>query len=210
MAPAVRGEQQRLAFALALVGRPEVLFLDEPTAGVDPEGRLLVRDLVAAQRDRGGCVLLTTHELAEAERLADRVVIVDHGRKLADGTPASLAAGTSDGSIRFTSEPGLDAASLLAAVGEGGALDEERPGAYRLRPPAGSTTPAIVAALAGWLWAHDRALGDLRTGHSLEDAYLAITGSTGGPEPDDPNGAAGGGAASGGRRRDRRGRGDAG
>ena len=79
------GEQQRLALALALVGRPEVLFLDEPTAGVDPEGRLAVRSIIAAQRDRGICVILTTHELAEAERLADQVIIIDRGRILAEG-----------------------------------------------------------------------------------------------------------------------------
>ena len=81
------GEQQRLSLALALVGRPEVLFLDEPTAGVDPEGRLAVRDIVEEQRDAGVCVVLTTHELGEAERLADRVVIIDGGRKVAEGTP---------------------------------------------------------------------------------------------------------------------------
>ena len=71
------GEQQRLSLALALVGKPEVLFLDEPTAGVDPEGRIVVRDIIADQRARGICVVLTTHELDEAERLADQVVIID-------------------------------------------------------------------------------------------------------------------------------------
>ncbi|MGH9092904.1 MAG: ABC transporter ATP-binding protein, partial [Acidimicrobiales bacterium] len=86
------GEQQRLALALALVGRPEVVFLDEPTAGVDPEGRLGIREVVAGLRRRGVCVLLTTHELAEAERMADRVVIVHEGRAVAAGTPAELAA----------------------------------------------------------------------------------------------------------------------
>ncbi|HEX9969340.1 MAG TPA: ABC transporter ATP-binding protein, partial [Acidimicrobiales bacterium] len=74
------GEQQRVSLALALVGRPEVAFLDEPTAGVDPHGRAVVRSVVASLRDEGVCVLLTTHELDEAERVADRVVIVDRGR----------------------------------------------------------------------------------------------------------------------------------
>jgi len=171
------GEQQRLALALALVGKPEVLFLDEPTAGVDPEGRIAVRTIIADMRDRGVCVILTTHELAEAERLADRVVIIDHGRMLADGTPAALASGTADGSIRFSTEPLIDAAALAATLGAGAALDEERPGFYRLRPPPGSATPAVVATLAGWLAERNLALGDLRTGQSLEEAYLAITGS---------------------------------
>jgi ABC-2 type transport system ATP-binding protein len=179
------GEQQRLSLALALIGRPKVLFLDEPTAGVDPEGRLAVRSIIAAQRDRGICVILTTHELAEAERLADRVVIIDHGRVLAAGSPAELATGTADGSIRFTTEPGLDAAALAAAVGPGTVVEEERPGGYRLRPPAGASSPQVVAAIAGWLAERELALGDLRTGQSLEEAYLAITGSRGAPaEPD--------------------------
>jgi ABC-2 type transport system ATP-binding protein len=171
------GEQQRLALALALVGKPEVLFLDEPTAGVDPEGRIAVRAIIADMRDRGICVILTTHELAEAERLADRVVIIDHGRMLADGTPAALASGTADGSIRFSTEPLIDTAALAATLGTGAALEEERPGFYRLLPPPGSATPAVVAALAGWLAERNLALGDLRTGQSLEEAYLAITGS---------------------------------
>jgi ABC-2 type transport system ATP-binding protein len=187
------GEQQRLSLALALVGRPEVLFLDEPTAGVDPEGRMVVRELIASQRDRGRCVLLTTHELAEAERLADRVVIVDRGRLLAEGTPADLASGAADGSVRFSTDPGIDTRALAAAVSPGARVDEERPGAYRLRPPPGTETPVVVAALAGWMAERNLSLDDLRTGPSLEEAYLAITGARAGP-PVEPAGGAGAGA----------------
>jgi len=194
------GEQQRLSLALALVGRPEVLFLDEPTAGVDPEGRIVVRDIITAQRDKGLCVLLTTHELAEAERVADRVVIVDHGRLLAEGTPAELASGTADGSVRFSTDPGIDTAALAAALGPGADIDEERPGAYRLQLPAGTETPPVVATLAGWLAERSLSLGDLRTGQSLEEAYLAITGARSTPEP-------GPGAATPGRSRRSRSRG---
>jgi ABC-2 type transport system ATP-binding protein len=178
------GEQQRLSLALALVGRPRVLFLDEPTAGVDPEGRILVRDIIADQRDRGVCVILTTHELVEAERLADQVVIIDHGRTLAEGSPAELASGTTDGSIRFTTVAGIDTAALVEAVGSGATLVEERPGSYRLQPPAGAASPGVVAAVAGWLADRDLTLGDLRTVQSLEEAYLAITGSRAGTEPE--------------------------
>ncbi len=178
------GEQQRLSLALALVGKPEVLFLDEPTAGVDPEGRIVVRDLVTAQRDKGLCVLLTTHELAEAERVADRVVIIDKGRLLAEGTPTELASGTADGSIRFSTDPGIDTAALAAAVGPGTSVEEERPGAYRLRLPTGTATPPVVADLAGWLAERSLSLGDLRAGQSLEEAYLAITGAREEPGPD--------------------------
>jgi ABC-2 type transport system ATP-binding protein len=195
------GEQQRLALALALVGKPRVLFLDEPTAGVDPEGRLVVRDIIAAQRDQGICVILTTHELAEAERLADHVVIIDHGRILAEGSPAELASGTADGSIRFSTRPGIDTVGLASAlgrgapagrpdaapappavdigVGHGATVTEERPGAYRLVPPTGVSGPEVVATLAGWLAERDLTLGDLRTGRSLEEAYLSITGARG-------------------------------
>ena len=177
------GERQRLSLALALVGRPDVLFLDEPTAGVDPEGRIVVRDLITAQRAQGRCVLLTTHELDEAERVADRVVIVDKGRVLAEGTPAELASGTADGSVRFTTDAGIDTVALAVAVGSGASVDEERPGAYRLRLAPGTPTPPVVAALAGWLAERHLALGDLRTGQTLEEAYLAITGARDAPGP---------------------------
>ena len=85
------GQRQRTALAAALVGRPDVLFLDEPTAGLDPHGRLDVWDLVRAERERGACVVVTTHSFEEAERLADRVVILHRGRVAADGTPAQVA-----------------------------------------------------------------------------------------------------------------------
>jgi ABC-2 type transport system ATP-binding protein len=126
----------------------------------------VVRDIIAAQRDGGACVILTTHELSEAERLADRVVIIDRGRTLAEGTPAELASGTGDGSIRFSTEPGIDVGALALTIGAGTTVIEQRPGTYRLRSPAGASLPGVVAALA-----------DLRTGQSLEEAYLAITGS---------------------------------
>ena len=130
------GEQQRLSLALALVGKPEVLFLDEPTAGVDPEGRIVVRELIAAQRDKGLCVLLTTHELGEAERLADRVVIVDRGRLLAEGTPAELSSGTADGSVRFSTEPGIDTVALASALAATAA--RARPSPRNAPAPTGS------------------------------------------------------------------------
>jgi ABC-2 type transport system ATP-binding protein len=101
------GEQQRLSLALALVGRPTVAFLDEPTAGVDPHGRLVIREIIRELRNDGVCVVLTTHELDEAERLADSVVIVDHGKVLAEGSTAELRASGGGGDIRFGATPGL-------------------------------------------------------------------------------------------------------
>ena len=168
------GEQQRLSLALALVGRPSVVFLDEPTSGIDPAGRLVIRSVVESLRERGVCVLLTTHELEEAERLADRVVIIDHGRVVADGTPASLRSmgGGADEVVRFGAPPGLDAAALGAALG-GVSVAEERPGEYVV---ATAPTPATVAALTAWLAEHDLPLADLRAGRqSLEDVFLRLT-----------------------------------
>ena len=84
------GQRQRVALAAALVGRPDVVFLDEPTAGLDPHARLDVWDLIRETRDRGCAVVVTTHSFEEAERLADHVVIVDHGRTVAEGSVAEV------------------------------------------------------------------------------------------------------------------------
>lgn len=165
------GEQQRLSLALALVGRPEVAFLDEPTAGVDVAGRQDIRRIVRELRDGGTCVVLTTHELEDAERSADRVVIVDHGRVVASGTPAELMAAGGGEEILFAAPPGLDAAGLGGALGA--PVEEVAPGEYRVRAPA---SPANVAALTAWLAAHDLPLADLRAGRQrLEDVFLRLT-----------------------------------
>jgi ABC-2 type transport system ATP-binding protein len=165
------GEQQRLSLALALVGQPEVAFLDEPTAGVDVAGRQDIRRIVRELRDGGTCVVLTTHELEEAERGADRVVILDHGRVVASGTPAELMAAGSGGEILFAAPPGLDAAGLGAALAA--SVEEVAPGEYRVEAPA---TPANVAALTAWLAANDLPLADLRAGRQrLEDVFLRLT-----------------------------------
>ena len=165
------GEQQRLSLALALVGRPEVAFLDEPTAGVDVAGRQVIREVIGELADRGTCVLLATHELDEAERVADRVVIVDHGRLLAEGTPAELMSAAERTSIDFGAPAGLDVAALSAAVGA--QVAEVRPGQYSV---ASVPSPATVAAITAWLAEHDLPLGDLRAGRqSLEDVFLRLT-----------------------------------
>ena len=164
------GEAQRLSLALALIGRPRVAVLDEPTAGVDPQGRLAIRQVIADLRDRGACVLLTTHDLDEAERLADRVMIVSGGRVVAEGTPAELMKGGGE-RIRFGAPGGLAVDELGSALGA--AVMEERPGEYRVDT---APTPAAVAALTSWLAERDMPLADLRAGrHRLEDVFLQLT-----------------------------------
>jgi ABC-2 type transport system ATP-binding protein len=172
------GEQQRLSLALALVGRPQVAFLDEPTAGVDPEGRLAVRAVVAGLRDEGVCVILTTHELGEAERMADRIVILARGRVVLEGTPAELARVAAKGGhvITFGAPAGLDTAALVAAVGgDGVTVSETAPGRYRVEGGAAGT-PAATAAIATFLAERGAALTDLVAGRTLEDVYFDAVG----------------------------------
>lgn len=165
------GEQQRLSLALALIGRPEVAFLDEPTAGIDPTGRQLIRRIIADLRDREVAVLLTTHDLEEAEKLADHIVIIDHGVVLADGTPTDLMRSSQGGNVRFGAPSGLDVTSLgthLNAV-----VTEESPGEYLVVADA---SPATVAAITAWLAEKDLPLADLRAGRQrLEDVFLRLT-----------------------------------
>ena len=171
------GEQQRLSLALALVGRPEVAFLDEPTAGVDVGGRNQIRSLITGLRDDGVCVVLATHDLDEAERLADRVVIIDRGTLVAAGAPAELTAAAQRDEIRFTAPDGLDVADLGATLAC--TVEETSPGEYLA---ATAPSPAAVAALTAWLADHDLPLGDLRAGRQrLEDVFLRLTGDT--PSP---------------------------
>ena len=168
------GEQQRLSLALALVGRPEVAFLDEPTAGVDPGGRLVIREVVRELRDRRVAVLLTTHELDEAEKLADKVVIIDRGRVVATGTPNELMASGGGQDIRFAAPPGIDTTALGARLDA--TVTEVDSGEYRV---GRESSPRAVADLTAWLAEHDLPLGDLRAGRqSLEDVFLRLTGAS--------------------------------
>jgi len=162
------GERQRLSLALALAAKPEVAFLDEPTSGVDVNGRDTIRGIVRDLAARGCAVVLATHELDEAERLADRVVIFDHGQVIADGTLAELREGHDE--IRFRSDRGLDVAGLGAAIGHAvTALGDE----YLV---AASPDPRLIAALSGWLADHGHPLTDLRGGaQRLEDVFRRLT-----------------------------------
>jgi ABC-2 type transport system ATP-binding protein len=186
------GERQRLGFALALVGRPEVVILDEPTAGMDPEARAQVRSVVAGLRDDGLAVLLTSHDLSDVERLADRIVILDRGRVVASGTPAELAGGAAsrlrirlDGTLRDDELAELDQA--VAATTAGARVVSDGDGA-RYRVEDVSPDAALVAAVALWCASAGRLILELRTGGgSLEDVYLGLVG---GSKPDTTQAAA--------------------
>jgi ABC-2 type transport system ATP-binding protein len=171
------GEQQRLSLALALAGNPDVAFLDEPTASVDVAGRQVVRAVIRDLAARGCCVLLTTHELDEAERAADHVIIIDRGRIAAAGSPAELRSRTAGNEIRFSAPTGLDIASLASVLGA--PVTEPTPAEYVV---ATAPVPAAIAAIAAWLAERDVPLADLRAGRqTLEDVFLRLTG-----EPDEP------------------------
>lgn len=162
------GEQRLLSLALAVVGRPKVAFLDEPTAGVDPGARTEVRALVRELASSGTCVLLASHDLEEVEAVADRVLIMDRGRKVAEGAPGQLSDAPQE--IRFTTSPGIDKPALAAAFG--GTVAESTPGRYRL---TGEVTPKRVADLVGWLAERDVLVLELRAGgESLRETFARL------------------------------------
>jgi ABC-2 type transport system ATP-binding protein len=168
------GQQRRLALAMAVVGRPELVFLDEPTAGLDPQARRATWDLVEDLRRDGVTVVLTTHYMEEAERLADTVAVVDGGRVVAHGAPAELVAAGAEEGVRFNAPPGLDLASLEKALPEGSAARELLPGSYVVTGPMG---PQLLATVTAWCAAHGvmpDGLGPSR--RTLEDVFLELTG----------------------------------
>lgn len=168
------GQQQRLSLAAAIIGRPELVFLDEPTAGLDPQARRATWDLVASLKASGCTVILTTHYLEEAERLADWVVIVDHGRLLTEGTPAELTG--SQGQLRFRAEAGLDTSGLLGALPPGSVVKESPAGAYLVDLPA-DVDPQVVATVTAWCAEQGVLAKDLRIeSRTLEDVFLELTG----------------------------------
>jgi len=167
------GQRQRLAVACALTGRPAILFLDEPTTGLDPQSRRQLWERIRAFREGGGTVLLTTHYMEEAERLCDRVAIIDHGRIIAEGTPAELIAGLGAPHIlEFSSDPpaGLD---LVAAIP--GAHDPRQRGSH-WSVSVGSLVEAVPALLLA-LERSGAKLEELSTRRAmLEDVFLSLTG----------------------------------
>jgi ABC-2 type transport system ATP-binding protein len=169
------GQQQRLSLACALIGRPELVFLDEPTAGMDPQARRLVWELVRALRSDGVGVLLTTHLMEEAEALADHVVIIDRGRVAAQGSPAELTSTTADKQrLTFQTRAGLALDRLVAALPDGCAAVEIAAGDYEVTGPI---TPHVVSTVTAWCAQEGVLAQALRVAtRSLEDVFLDLTG----------------------------------
>ena len=168
------GEQQRLKLALALIGRPELVFLDEPTAGLDPQARLAVWDLIGELTRDGVTVLLTTHLMEEAESLADHVVIIDAGREVASGTVRDLTAADQQSSLAFRARGGLDLTDLADKLPTGATVVEESPGHYRV---TGEIVPETLSAITTWSAGQGEMLTDLALSHrSLEDVFMELTG----------------------------------
>lgn len=176
------GQRQRLALAAAIIGRPELVFLDEPSAGMDPQSRHAVWDLVRELRSEGVSIVLTTHLMDEAEDLADNVVIVDGGAVIARGSVRELTSAVDDSTLRFSAVPDLDTASLARALsddarrlsGSEHRVQHEGDGDFTVNGPI---TPVTVAALAGWCASHDVLVSRLSIGRrTLEDVFLDLTG----------------------------------
>jgi ABC-2 type transport system ATP-binding protein len=168
------GQQQRLALACALVGRPELVFLDEPTAGMDAHARLVVWELIDALRRDGVTVVLTTHHLQEAEELADQIVIIDRGSAVASGTPTELMRNGAEDQLRFSAPRKLDLSLLVAALPEGHSAKELTSGEYLIE---GKIDPQVLATVTAWCARLNVMATDLRIEQrSLEDVFLDLTG----------------------------------
>ncbi len=170
------GQQQRLKLAMAIVGRPELVFVDEPTAGMDPAARRTTWGLLEELRTDGVTVVLTTHHMEEAERLADRVHIIDRGRMIASGSPVELTHGGTSTIRLVVTKPFPDGAPALLQQALGPQLEVSTVSQISLliTGPADSTTLATVSA---WCERHDVLPESLHLGQrTLEDVFLEVTG----------------------------------
>ena len=168
------GEQQRVKLACALVGRPKLIMLDEPTAGLDPVVRHQVWELIRDVRDAGASVLLSTHAMAEAEELSDHLVIISAGRCVAEGTADELTSDPDGQTLRFRAAPHLDRLALLRALPAGFDLTEEPAGTYRLTGER--IEPATMAAVTAWCAEHGVMASELTLQQrDLEQVFLEVT-----------------------------------
>jgi ABC-2 type transport system ATP-binding protein len=166
------GQQQRLSLAAAVIGRPELVFLDEPTAGLDPQARHATWELIEELRSSGVAVILTTHHMEEAERLSDQVLIIDRGMVISGGTPQELTG--AERQLRFRARPGLGLEELLSALPAATIAKETPPGHYMIE---GDLVPELLASVTAWCASHGVMPEDLRIERrTLEDVFLELTG----------------------------------
>jgi ABC-2 type transport system ATP-binding protein len=165
------GEKRRLSLALAVVGRPDVAFLDEPTAEMDVEGRAATWAFVRELKDRGAAVVLVSHELAEVERIADRVAIMHEGKLVAIGSPAELASASAP-EITVTLASSIDTEILSSFLG----VRIESVGEHAYRLTGATPDPTLVSRLTTWLAARSVLVKTMRVGgRTLEEVYLEAT-----------------------------------
>ncbi|HEX4107278.1 MAG TPA: ABC transporter ATP-binding protein [Solirubrobacteraceae bacterium] len=166
------GQRRRLDVALALIGDPELIFLDEPTTGFDPSARRAAWEVIAGLRELGKTIFLTTHYMEEAERLADRIAVIAAGQIVAEGTPQTLGGRQTEAAqIAFALPPATTRTDLPSALARRAA---DGPGGRLVLPS--STVTADLHALSGWALDHDLELDDLEvTRPTLEDVYLRLT-----------------------------------
>lgn len=173
------GQKQRVALAASLLGNPEVLFLDEPSAGLDPQSRIMVFELIKELRDAGKAIILTTHLLDDAQRLADYIYIVDKGQSVAEGTVQDLLAQSTQALahrvLTFDMAPGENLGALRRIGVE---CVETRPGSYTL---SGSLEPSDLARFGAWCAEQETLPTSVHlVSQSLEDVFLSIAA---GPTP---------------------------
>lgn len=169
------GEQQRVKLAAALIGRPELVFLDEPSTGLDPVGRNAMWELLHALRRDGVTVVLSTHLMQEAETLADKVVVIHDGRAIASGTVSELV-GSSTETMSFSGPMHLNLDTLHGALDTGVTVREISAGRYQV---SGDVTPQVIASVTAWCAQHGLTPREMSVGQrSLEDAFLELTEET--------------------------------
>ena len=163
------GEKQRLSLALALAALPKIIFLDEPTSGIDVNGRDLVRSIIRELRDTGCCVIVATHELDEAERIADDVLVFHRGNVVASGTLHELRSGREE--IRFRSHSLIDVHSLSTTLGY--TVEQTRQSEFTV---AGTSDSRVIVQLTDWAKANNVDIGDIGAGSQrLDDVFRRLT-----------------------------------
>ena len=165
------GEQQKLKFAISIIGRPELVFLDEPTAGMDLETRNTVWEIIHALREAGVGIILTTHQMEDVERLANKIVLINNGKVVAEGSPVEFTQ-QEHASIRFNAPVGVDFSSLSSELGDDLTVEEFTPGSYRI---ANAGDVATLAMLSGWCVTNAIALTNVSTEQErLEDVITRL------------------------------------